>query len=71
MRYEILTIDNSYNGVVCQNKQGRYLSTKKNGSGLGLTSVRNIVDRYDGNLVIRHDNGVFRVSVMLNIPESP
>lgn len=66
-----LTIDNSYNGVVRQNKQGNYLSTKKNGSGLGLTSVRNIVERYDGNLVICHDNGVFRVSVMLNIPAAP
>ena len=51
-----------------QNKQGKYLSTKETGSGLGLTSVRNIVERYNGSIAIDHNDGMFRVSIMLNFP---
>ena len=62
-----LTIDNTFDSIVRQNKQGRYLSTKKDGSGLGLPSVRSIVERYDGSISINHDGGMFRVSIMLNL----
>lgn len=62
------TIDNSFESVLRQDKRGNYLSTKEHGSGLGLVSVKSIVERYDGSLLINHDDGMFRVSVMLNPP---
>ena len=60
-----LTVDNTFSGDLKLNRQGQYLSTKRKGSGLGLTSVSSIISRYGGTLDIRHDNGVFRVSIML------
>lgn len=63
------TVDNTFDGPVRQNIYGDYLSTKENGSGIGLISVKQIVDKYDGTLNISHDNMSFRVSVMLNIPQ--
>lgn len=62
------TIDNSYDCTIRQDRHGHYLSTKKNGTGLGLVSVQSIVEHYDGNLTITPDPEMFRVSVMLNLP---
>lgn len=63
-------VDNTYEGSVIQNRHGQYISTKNNGSGLGLISVKNIVDRYEGSITINHDHQMFCVSIMLNVPYS-
>ena len=63
-------VDNTYEGSVIQNRHGQYISTKSNGSGLGLISVKNIVDRYEGSITINHDHQIFCVSIMLNVPYS-
>ncbi len=44
-----------------------YLSTKHEGDGIGLSSVKNIVEQYDGILEIEPADGIFRVSVLLNL----
>ena len=63
-----LLIDNTYSGTVRQDRNGRYLTTKKHGTGLGLSSVRSIVERYEGSLRISHEDHMFCVSIMLNLP---
>lgn len=47
------------------NEMGHYVSHNHEGSGLGLPSVQSIVDRYAGTLKIQHENGIFRVSIIL------
>ena len=44
-----------------------YRSTKHEGDGIGLSSVKNIVEQYDGILEIEPADGIFRVSVLLNL----
>lgn len=61
-----LTIDNSYSGQVRRDKYGRYLTTKEKGSGLGLSSVQNIVKQYGGRMTIQEKENMFCVSVMLS-----
>lgn len=63
-----LEIDNTYSGTVNKNAKGHYLSTKHSGTGIGLTSVQSLVAEYDGILEITHENGMFRVSALVNIP---
>ena len=63
-----LLIDNTSSGIVRQDRNGRYLTTKKHGKGLGLSSVRSIVERYEGSLRISHEDHMFCVSIMLNLP---
>lgn len=63
-----LTVDNTFDGLIRQTLQGDFLSTKEKGSGIGLISVQQIVNKYEGTLQIQHNQSEFRVSVMLNIP---
>lgn len=44
---------------------GHCLSHHHEGAGIGLTSVEGIAEKYDGHMEISHENGLFRVSVML------
>ncbi len=48
--------------------KGRYFSSKRKGYGIGLQSVRNITERYDGVMGVFWEDGKFIVSVLLNIP---
>ena len=55
---------NSFNGKV--KKDGDcYLSTHPGGSGIGLTSVASIVERYGGTATFRHDGKKFFSGVMI------
>lgn len=59
------TIDNTMEGELRRDKEGRLLSVKHEGTGLGLESVRDIVLRYDGVLQTEQKDGVFCASVLL------
>ncbi len=58
-------IVNTYTGKTKKASNGLYLSTKHEGRGIGLRSVRGIVHDYNGILEIEHKDGWFKVSVML------
>ena len=60
-----LVSTNSFDGKV-QKKDRLYLSTKDGHTGLGLLSMKSIVESYDGILEIDHKEGKFLVNVMLN-----
>ena len=50
-----------------ENADGTIKSSKGQGDlhGYGLISVRKTVEKYNGDLVIRHGEGVFRASAIL------
>ncbi len=59
--------------IFCENRYkdiNEDLSTQKQDKkyhGMGLRSIRRIAEKYDGTLDINFENGVFRLSVLLNI----
>lgn len=59
-------IDNTYSGELKYGKNGQLLSTKQKGQGIGLSSVRHIVQQHDGLMEISQDRGIFSVSVFLD-----
>ena len=62
-----LTIDNTFNGIIKQDKNGTYLSTKHDGAGLGIESARQIIMRYHGMFNAVQKDGLFCVSVLLQL----
>ncbi len=63
----LFTVDNSFSGPLRQDRTGAYLSTKHAGPGIGLSSVRDIVQRHGGQLQIRQEKGRFWVSFYLQL----
>lgn len=58
---------NSFDGSVRQS-EGKYLSTKKDGNGIGLMSVSLTVEKYSGVTNFSHSESEFYSEIMLNIP---
>lgn len=62
-----ILVENTYDGIVLQ-KNNRYLSRKDTHSkrfGIGLESVKDIVEKYNGSLDIYPKETVFRVGITL------
>lgn len=57
---------NTFTGKIKTASDGLYISTKHEGTGIGLRSVKNIVNNHNGIMEISHKNGLFVVSVLLN-----
>lgn len=69
-----IRVENSYNGKAVFDRDGGYkrlLTTKKMKGihGIGLRNVRKIVEKYDGIMEICPDGRVFRVVLILYMPE--
>ena len=62
----IITVDNSFDGVV-EEARDTYLSTKKDHTGYGLLSVRQICKKYDGTGTFSHEGTVFHASAVITI----
>lgn len=60
-----LSIRNTYTHPIRQ-KNGRFLSSKRNDLGIGTASVRHLADRYHGILKYNYSDGIFEVSLLLN-----
>ena len=61
------TIDNTCENAVKQNAKGQFVTTKKSGSGIGIESVKHIVERYHGVFTAEKKGEMFCVSFMLNL----
>ena len=48
-------------------RDGQYISNKPNHTGLGLSNIQMIADKYEGGVEFTHDLHVFHSSVMLAI----
>lgn len=61
------TIDNTFDHEIKRDKNGKLITTKKHGSGIGLESAKNIVECYNGIFDTSVQNNMFCVSFMLNL----
>ncbi|WP_054251621.1 sensor histidine kinase [Neofamilia massiliensis] len=60
-----IMVDNSFDGIL-KKKNGKLISRKnKEFSGLGLSNVEYLADKYGGKVTISHKENKFRVSVIL------
>ncbi len=71
----LIEASNTFNGEL-ETSDGNYLSSKKNGRlGIGISSVRAIAERYDGNVWIDtcKENGgsIFTIHILLITREKP
>lgn len=64
----VISIYNAYRGRIELDKHDLPI-TDKDGHGIGLRSVQNIVNRYNGSMVIETHNGIFNVSIVMYQPE--
>lgn len=61
----LITVENPYQGEITMDSHGKIKSSKPGEHGIGLLSVERTVEKYDGDVSISHENGTFRVIVML------
>ncbi|MEG0593961.1 MAG: GHKL domain-containing protein [Christensenella sp.] len=59
-----LVVDNSFSGTL-REKDEFFYSSKHSGLGIGIRSIRAIVNRYNGSISFSSDNNVFRVSILI------
>ena len=60
----LIVMDNSYEGNV-RYSQGYFCSSKRNGVGIGVESVKAIVKRYGGTAFFEPEDGRFKVSIVI------
>lgn len=61
----VFACENTFNGELKRNGE-HFVSTKRQGKGIGLDSIRAITTRYNGTMNCREENGLFKVSGVLN-----
>lgn len=63
-----ISCENPYDGELEQ-QEGELKTTKRDRTkhGIGLSSVRKVCKKYQGNMELETENGVFRVSLLLNL----
>ncbi len=64
-----ITCDNSFSGEI-RSADGVLLSSKRNFAalGIGLSSVRAVVAKYNGDIKIETEDSIFRLSILLTKP---
>ena len=60
----LIQIENAFDGKIQQN-HGIFLSSKRNQNGIGIQSVRHIVEKTGGGCDFTYDNGIFTAKIML------
>ena len=63
----VLQCRNSYNGQI-QKQDETFLSSKREGEGIGLSSIRTLCTKYHGVLKITPNDDTFTVNLLLNLP---
>ena len=63
----VFYIENGFNGSI-KKKNQQFLTTKANGNGIGIESVKYVVHKYNGDVNIKTDENKFIVSGVLLQP---
>ena len=65
-----MTFDNGYSGEL-KSQGDLFLSKKRNFAvpGIGLSSIKAIVKKYEGDIKLETDNNIFKISILLMKPE--
>ena len=68
LQYDTLTItvDNSFNGSY-KIKDGVYMSSKRDEPGIGINSVKNIVEKYNGDCRFEAKENTFMASIYIKV----
>lgn len=61
----LISVENPYEGEIAVGRQGRIQSSKAGDHGIGLVSVERTAEKYGGSMSIKHEDGIFSVSVLL------
>ena len=66
----VIHVENHFEGKL-EIRDGLPVTTKRNNGdhGYGMLSIRRIVQKYDGNLVISTDSQLFQVNIVIPVPE--
>lgn len=63
----VIIVKNPYVNELRRNKYGELISTKRESNhGYGISSVRKVVEKYQGELLIETDNNEFAVMIIVN-----
>ena len=62
----VFTIDNTFENEIKKDKNGEFLTTKKDGHGIGLLSAKKIVERYQGIFSADQKDNLFCVSFLID-----
>lgn len=64
-----ISIVNSFDGIIEKNNK-KLLTTKKDfyDHGIGLTSVENVINKYNGKLDVDYNDKLFSVNILLYNP---
>ena len=67
----VMRIKNPYEHELKRDKAGNYLSTKeeKFSHGFGLNSIEKIVNQYEGECLVKTENGFFILTILMNLGE--
>jgi nitrogen-specific signal transduction histidine kinase len=64
-----ITIDNSFNGAITETN-GVFISQKREGEGIGISSVKAVAQKCGGISKFEAKGDVFQASVMLRLKQS-
>lgn len=62
-----ITIENSFDGIVLENNHKILSRKRKNAEGVGLSSMRNICEKYGGDMKLGYETNHFSVMILLNL----
>lgn len=63
----LIEVCNSYDGIVKRNREGRYLTLKKDtkNHGMGLRSIEKAASKYNGLITIEENDEIFVLNILL------
>lgn len=64
----LIVATNSFNGKV-RKRRGKYLSTRRNSTGIGLTSITRTAERYGGSAEFSHNGKEFYTNVIIPLDQ--
>lgn len=65
-RLLLIQVENAFDGEI-KEAAGAFQSSKRNGSGIGIQSVRCMAEKNGGDSTFTYDNGIFTAKVMLRV----
>lgn len=69
MNYIIIDCSNSYSEKIILNKKNELISTKNNNHGYGTKIIKEVVNKYNGNISYDIKNDIFNLTIMIEITE--
>lgn len=69
MNYVIIECENTFDGEIKINKKKQLITTKNGDHGYGTKIIKNVLDKYNGNLEYDINGNIFKLIAMIEITE--